>query len=381
MQEDEKTGYSEVQIRVVQVLTLIGSKGEYGGPVRVAFEISDALSENGVENRIVAGIHQNEFEIETSYNVVQIPVKTYLSQYRFSSLWGRRALPILVREIRNSDVVHVHFARDLIPIAAALLALLLQKKLYLQTHGMIRKDNRLTIRIVDWIIIRRIVKRCRFTLALQNQEYADLLVIGVPNLKLKVFPNGFKIKPSKLELSIHRNFKVIFLARLAPVKNVIIFAQLARIAANANLAIDFEVYGPDGGSLTELQSFIEGNSLGTRLTYKGPIPPIDVLDLLSRSDVLVLPSSYDPFPISILEALSCGCSVLVMPSCGISGLLRELDENFVARIATPEGLFEKIQSYGNVALPIEVRKRNQSFIRQNFDMENVIQQLLDIYRR
>lgn len=373
------TKFSANNDRVLQVLTFFGSNGEYGGPVRVAMELSDILSKRNIENVIIAGYDKNKSPLKLNDNILLIPVRALSSKYYFSSMWGTKFLPTLICEIKKSDIVHVHFARDLIPIVASVTAILMRKKTFLQTHGMIREDERFIIKFLDIFLIRKIFRFCEAVFALQENEQQDLEKVGSPSSKIQILPNGIKRISRKNRIRISTNFKVIFLARLAPVKNVMLFAELARISILNQSRISFEVYGPDEGDLHKLLTYISQNNFGDKLLYKGAISPDRVLDLFSQSDLLVLPSSYDPYPVTILEALSNGCSVLVMPSCGIASLLKNLDKKFVAEHSTLECLYEKLRLYENKPLTLNQRQKNRDFAIQNFSIDVIATKLVNFY--
>jgi len=59
----------------------------------------------------------------------------------------------------------------------------------------------------------------------------------------------------------------------------------------------------------ELQSIIPVDD--ERIKYYGRMDREDVAKLYGNSDILVLPSRWDPYPLVILEALSCGVGVVV----------------------------------------------------------------------
>ena len=120
-------------IKVLHVLTLIGNNGQYGGPVTVARGIKSELQKsNKFEIKIIAGSlgsNENQFTDELLVAVRKlIPTKTV------SSLFSIKIAIVLIREIRKSDLVHLHFARDVVQIFAGFISLILNKPYITQTH-------------------------------------------------------------------------------------------------------------------------------------------------------------------------------------------------------------------------------------------------------
>lgn len=76
--------------------------------------------------------------------------------------------------------------------------------------------------------------------------------------------------------------------------------------------VSLTVYGTANADGT-----IEGN-----YTWKfGKLPHDQFLQELADTQVFVLNSVFEPFSISVVEALACGCSVLVSEAAGVTGLL------------------------------------------------------------
>lgn len=68
------TGRKRATLKILHVLTLMGANGEYGGPVKVARELSNiANSVNGVKSRIIGGT--NFFQEIISSNEYFVPVR------------------------------------------------------------------------------------------------------------------------------------------------------------------------------------------------------------------------------------------------------------------------------------------------------------------
>ena len=104
------------QLRILHVLTLNGRNGEYGGPVRVARELCQELNSRGHKTHIFSGALLGSepapgSELSESY----IHVKPITKNLKVSSLWSWKLISPLKNLIRESDVIHIHFARDLVP--------------------------------------------------------------------------------------------------------------------------------------------------------------------------------------------------------------------------------------------------------------------------
>lgn len=122
---------------------------------------------------------------------------------------------------------------------------------------------------------------------------------------------------------------LITVARLVPRKNL---RRLVReFATVADVHPDWSLRIVGGGQLrTELEALAEASSLAGRVHFSGEID--DVYSELAQAHCFVLPSLFEGFPMSTLEAMAHGLPVVGYASCngvnvqvkdGVSGLLVE----------------------------------------------------------
>lgn len=363
-------------LRVLHILTLSSRNGDYGGPVRVARELCRELSTRGIQTEIFSGaLKGNEPVPFEGLNESYVYVNSITRFYPLSTLWSWKLIFSLNQRIKHSDLVHIHFARDLISFTAALLCLLYRKKYVTQSHGMIVPDNRLATRIIDSVFTIPFWKASSAIFVLHSQESSEITKI-YRNSKLRVLPNGIALNHN-FEFEKHQpNLRVAFCARLHVDKGIDQFLFLAK--SQRERPIKFEIYGPDGGELSRSLSFIREHNLSETVTYKGALATETVNSRLSEVDLLVLPSRYDNFPMVILEALSVGTPVLVMPSCGISTILASYNRYFVAQDASINGLIKSFEELTQL-LPNISRKSLVQFCAKNFSISKVCDDLTAEY--
>lgn len=363
------------QLRILHVLTLNGRNGEYGGPVRVARELCTELNSRGHFTHLLSGALEG-FEpnpkpgLFESYAIVR-PV---IGKLAFSSLWSWKLVKLLHRSIKSSDIVHVHFARDLIPFLAVFLSIMQKKPFICQTHGMI-SEHRLSTRIIDFIITKPLINKSRTVLALTEVELKAIEQIGVKS-DVKVLPNGIAVELQSKAIKLARN-RVAFCSRLDERKGVEKFVELADAFRKSDT--EFEIYGPDGGELEFVKKAIDAKELNEVLKYKGALQAQEVQKLLSEINLLVLPSRDDNFPMVILEALAVGTPVLVMPSCGFADTLKIFEPNFVASSEDLSGLLNSFEKQYASNYSDKTQQEITEFCNQQFSITSVTDQLLITY--
>ena len=364
-------------LNVLHVLTLNGRNGEYGGPVRVARELCTELNKRGYATQIFSGALFDSIPIPMAGLAERfVVVKPINQNLPVSSLWSWELIKPLHKMIKNSDLIHIHFARDLIPFMAALISIILRKPFVTQTHGMITSDGRLSTRFLDIFFTRPIINRSRTNFVLTQIELS-----AISNLRIKtpsrILPNGIAVKDSVKSISNLRK-RVVFCSRLEKRKGIEKFIELADTFRDS--AINFEIYGPDGGDLALVLTEIESRNLFGILEYKGALQAHQVQEMISEIDLLVLPSKDEPFPMVILEAMAVGTSVLIMPSCGFAKDLANFEPKFVAYTEDITGLFSNFQKQLDDGFHSKSRNTILSFCNESFDISSVVDRLVESYK-
>ena len=367
---------AEPRNKVLHVLTLNGRNGEYGGPVRVARELCRELENRDYATHIFSGALAGSEPIQMAgLDESFILVKPLSKKLPVSSLWSWNLVKSLSKLIKNSDLVHIHFARDLSPFLAALLSIIYRKPFATQTHGMIISDGRIRIRLLDIILTRPLINKSQSIFVLTEIE-----LNAISNLNIKsparILPNGINVNVSNKQ-KCNQNKKVIFCSRLEKRKGVGKFIELANTFKDSS--IDFEIYGPDGGELELVHSEISSKNLMRTLKYNGALQAQQVQEVLLETDLLILPSKDEPFPMVILEALAVGTPVLIMPSCGFAKNLDNFESNFVAPTEDFTGLMTAFEKIVNDNFQSKSRSEIIDYCRATFGIATVVDQLTQTY--
>jgi glycosyltransferase involved in cell wall biosynthesis len=173
---------------------------------------------------------------------------------------------------------------------------------------------------------------------------------------------------------------VLFLARLHPRKRVSAFLEMARILSDEGVAARYRVVGPDGGDLVEAQRLVRRYELGDRVTFVGSLQGEAVAREYQNSAVYVLPSVNEPFPMTVLEALSLGAPTVVTDTCFIAPML----ENSGAAVVSgpqPEVLAESVKAIlREPGLAEHLSCTGRRLAQTQFSSERVVERLENYYR-
>ena len=77
----------------------------------------------------------------------------------------------------------------------------------------------------------------------------------------------------------------------------------------------------DGEMRVEIESFIKQHKLQRNVTITGWVDSIEIKELLSKSDAMLLPSFAEGLPVAIMEAMATGVPVISTAIAGIPELV------------------------------------------------------------
>jgi len=284
----------------------------------------------------------------------------------------------LVRQVRRADIVHVSYAREIIPLLAAGLALGFRKPLVIHPHGMLTARTSRLHQVVD-LVARPVFRRASRIIALtsvekgQLQDWSGLDDTG----PFDVIGNPLPYEPTE-GVTATSTSKAVFIARLEPRKRVSDFVE-ARQVAHANGWNElYEVIGPDQGD-GEMVRLAASQTPG--LLYRGAVPATQIDGILNNAGVFVLTSLNEPWGNVLVAALVKGVPVVVARS---AALAEEIDQNHLG-IVVPDGEPAAVARAVHLILTDRWRTPEEekvalNFAKRRFDQVGIQKLLLDTYR-
>ena len=202
-------------------------------------------------------------------------------------------------------------------------------------HGHLMSDPEFSRRALQVIINieRRLAKLTKRIITVGEQVTKDLLAVGVgkPNQYISIASEGAKLsflsssEARKLLNLDPETSVVLWMARMAPVKNPALALEVARLLPEINFLM------AGGGDLfEETKSNAPSNVL--------LLGWVDAAEIIPAADVFLSTSLNEGVPYSLIEVQSCGVPIVAVNSGsiqelitdGISGVLAEADAHELA---------------------------------------------------
>lgn len=125
-----------------------------------------------------------------------------------------------------------------------------------------------------------------------------------------------------------RDRDLVFVGRLVSDKGVDILLDAMALLSREGLALRLAIAG-DGPEMTRLRGQAARLGIGSRVAFLGTRTGEDLVRLLNRHRVLVVPSRYnEPFGIVALEGIACGCAVIGSEGGGLKDAIGPCGRTF-----------------------------------------------------
>lgn len=319
-------------MRVLHVLPSLSST--FGGPSAALLGLSRALSARGVRSEIVTtdlGL-EDASALEFGRLIEERGVSARYFPRVFSS-WLPRDFAFspqlaqwLRANIRDYDVVHLHGLFNYPNTVAARIAARANVPYILRPCGMLdpwclrqsRIKKRAYLKLFDERTLLRAAavsfttqEEARVSYKVKGQAHGVVIPLGVNMDEEGSFPAD--------ELTFPENIKIIlFLSRLDPKKGLdLLLPALARLKT---IRDDFFVVIAGNGRTayeTQIKQDIEAQGLEDIVKLVGFVEGSRKIGLLKQAACFVLPSYQENFGVSVAEAMSVGCPVVISDQVNI----------------------------------------------------------------
>lgn len=389
----------DVAKKSMKILHVIGNiSPRFGGPSVVCKEMCRELSAVGHEVVV--------YTTNADYprGILDVPVNKPVSQgtyfiYYFSIqlksyLLSLKLMVNLFRHIKEYDIVHIHGLYRFPQTVAAYLARLYKIPYIIRTHGSLdpflynQKRHFLTKRIHEMLVEFPNMNKASVIHCTSKKEKEN-----IRNLNLKaseiVIPNGLDISifsslPSKGTFRKKYNFEkkkiILHLGRIHFVKGLDILIKAFAVVSRRRNDLHLILAGPDNdGYGKTIRSLILQEGIENNVTFTGILDLNGKIEAFVDSDVFVLPSYTENFGMSVLEAMACGCPVVISNKVNIWRNVLEAEAGFVTSCDSREVAKAIYRIVQNPELGRKLGQSGRNLVFRKYGWEKSVIRLIEVY--
>ena len=368
---------------------------KYGGPIESVYLLNKALVKQGIKVTVLttnAGLeNRKDIVVNKWIDLEGVKVK-YLPYYFYEHYtFSPQLFFDVLNNISKYDLVHITAFWNF-PVLAGSIASILNKKPYIISPRGVLYEEAINIKskCIKKLYFSSIGKHylnvdngIHFTTQHELEGAANCIKI---NTKSFVVPNGldfsqFANLPAKglfkNKYPVLKDKKyILFLGRINKQKGLDILSS-----AFSNLANDFKdlflvIAGPDeAGYKKELID----SGLSSRVIFTGMLTD-DKLSAYVDAEAFVLPSYFENFGMSVVEAMACGTPVVISNKVGIYREVQASNSGIV--VETNAGsLYKGIKNLlDNPNLCNEIRRNARRLVEEKYNIEVVADLMINAYK-
>lgn len=365
---------------------------KFGGSVTVPYELSKELVKRNHDVTIITtdfGFDSNYSDTIQAEGVHVIPFHSLANLGLF--LYSPSMKIWLEKNLKEFDIIHMQNYRSYQNAIVKNYAQKFNIPYIIQAHGSVLPSfkKQLLKHCFDIVWGKKILSNAKKVIASTEGEVNEYKFMGIPRDKIIIIPNGIDLTqytslPSKgtfkSKYGIAKEEKIVlFLGRIHKIKGIDLlleaFSNINKEMSNVTLVI----VGPDGGFAKDLQKKVEQLNIGNKVLLTGLVSIQDKLSAYIDADVYVLPSVYECFSITVVEAWACGTPVILTETCAISNIAQQagivVKRNpidlaaAIKRLIFDDALREKICVNGKL------------LVNNEFNIETVVTNIEGCYRQ
>jgi glycosyltransferase involved in cell wall biosynthesis len=277
-----------------------------GGVEEVVKRITEYTASRGYETYVVTynRLRNSRFNtLPEEENINGVHVIRVKPSFTWSYGTYSVELPQVIKSLRL-DVIHVHVWRHPHVIQMARLRRESRFKTILHGHAPFHRLNQLGLitwayhRLFD-MFGRSYLRSYDRYIALTQHEAEKVRRLELSD-KAIIIPNGVKEDKCIINENAKRDYEVLYLGRISRSKNLNLLLKAVTYVAENVKEAELILAGPDEGLAKSIVNYARKRNV--RVRYLGQVSEEEKHRLYMEGTVYALPSLYEPFGITLLEA-------------------------------------------------------------------------------
>lgn len=388
-------------MKILQVIPYLSSSALFGGSQRVAYNISRALSDRGHDVVIYTSNMMNPYcrlnadnEEINGVRVVRFRNISSITSKTIRLFITPEMIPWVKKKIQKFDVAHLHEFRNFQHFVVHYYARKEDVPYLVQAHGTLSWPGTIEKlkRVYDIAVCDRVLRAASKVVASGRVEAEQYRERGIAENKIEVIPNGIDLSEFdafppqgafRKKYGIREDTKlVLYLGRIIRVKGIDYLIRAFDRARKKLYNVKLVIVGPDDGYLGVCKNLVKALGIERKVLFTGPLYRKEKLEVFNDIDVFVLPSTYEIFPITILEAHACSKPVITTRVGDLPNLVIQGKTGLLVEPSNVEELSDALlQILTNRKIAEEISQNARRLVLPKFSMETVALKLEKLYEK
>lgn len=155
---------------------------------------------------------------------------------------------------------------------------------------------------------------------------------------------------------------------------------ISSLALLAELPWACQIVG-DGPDRSRLESLVHLHQLQNRIRFTGTLPREQVFQILAHSRMIVLPTLYEGFPYSLLEAMSQGVPIITTRVLGLPEIIPRGENGILVNPRDVSGLADAIRVLLiDDELAASMGREGKRLMETRFSLQSMVEQTRQVYK-
>lgn len=329
------------------------------------------------------------------------------SRYRW--LFMLTCIPLLIRKRKEYDIIFVPGFRVL-GISAVIVSKLLHKKCVFKAECIGELSGEFFTGGLESVKLKRSQGLVKLGIKLRNiilikanafvSMYSDmtkeLTAYGVDMQKATVIPqsvdheryskaSGEEKSALREKLGLPQDHKIaVYTGRIVSYKGVPVLLKVWDKLRQTNDKISLVICGSGGVDIyaceEEMHQFVKDNKMEDSVRFAGSVSNVD--EYLRASDIFVLPTENDAFPLCLLEAMACAMPIITTTVGALKDVIEHKKTGMVMRPGNENDLQEALAAlFNDQELCDTIGQNAMNEVLNKYTLDIVAQQYIDLFNK
>jgi len=365
----------------IKKVIIIHSYANWGGNLKIVHSIVEHLTKIGF---IVGFAYPKGIDyIERFKDIDIVPI-----EYSWKNKYDIMGLLDLILKIKRFNPILMHSQSRQADLLTAIASLILGIPAITTQHAPINIDKKtfLLKRDIPAQIYRLILRTAFKKVIIVSRYLAGEIrseALHIPEEKIVIIPNGIKAlrgtnNKIRRELGINDDEIVITEIGTIAKKGHSDLVKAGRLIVDRGYNVRFLIVGT-GRERTDIEKLVERTKLSTNFYFLGYRE--DIEDILSSTDIFILPSFSEGLPISILEAMCLGKPIIATSVGGIRDAIINGQTGIIVNTNSPNEIANSVSILiDNSYLRKKIGENAKRYFYSNFTIERMLNDYTDVYK-